>query len=265
MKISDELNQRIEAYVMGLMNDADLEAFEKDIANDSDLANAVDLEKKIRAAFEKSGEDDLIRRIRNTAAEIRHETPVVSLYKKWKNVAAVAASVAFIAIAYFMLRPSNNVWNQGNLMAYVDTEFSSKSAYINDFVEEKSIRGSLEKTEQENALEEVYSIINDGEYNNAQSLTKSYLDKYPSDANGIYALAHISIKNANYIEAINQLSLLKTVDNRPLRNEVLYYYALCHFKIENGKEEAIKILEQIALDDRSEYQKEAESILSYDD
>ena len=238
----------IDRYINGQLNEEEKKSFEDQMANDSELAKEVALQKEIAEAMSEKDVLELSNTIRTVIHHKAADKPGFQVFQL-RRVFHVAATIALIAICYFLfqqylLNPSPD------RLAAQYTEYDSElySSFLevarstNDTLsaELQVIRDSLTKL-----WETANNFYKLQEYHNTISVMQSISQLDPT-------FDQQSPSEFHYYMGINQMAVAdfqKAIDNfqqvtRAYTEKSAWYSALCYLYL-NEPEAAQKVLTEI--------------------
>lgn len=244
MELADELNERIESYLDGSLEETDKQEFETLIASTPELEEEIAFRQKTRRAIEALKFKQEFQKIRDSATATEEDQEKVEEKEKvirpfWSRY-AVAASVTLLLMAGFLYK--SDVFTP-----------SSQRAFNKYYQDESYARGGCP---QELSVFKQYA---DGHYQEALDQVKTL----PTDS--IFCITYF--KGLCYLAqdqsstAIPLFSEAIESTNGEVRNKAKWYLALSYLEV-NDKEKAEKLLRAIANESENPYSDPASQIIS---
>lgn len=252
MELSDELNERIESYLDGSLEEADQQDFEALIASTPELREEIAFRKKARRAIEAlkfkqefqkiRAADTVLERADNIAPKVVQDkieekrTITRPLFGRY----AVAASITLLLVAGFLYK--SDVFSP-----------TSQRAFNKYYQAETYARGGCP---QELPVFKQYA---DGRYQEALD----QVNTLPTDS--IFCITYFKglcyLAQDNSATAIPLFSQAKESKNGEVKNKAKWYLAMAYLEA-NDNEKAKKMLQEIAAEPENPYSNPASQIIS---
>lgn len=235
MEMTQELSEKIEAYIDGTLGGKTLVEFEDMMANNPELKDKVALQRELKNRLKNQKTIDFRKKLIQINEEIKNDTstqktevrPTISLY--WKAAASILVLIGISALFWF----NNSTQEDLFAMYYTpypigDIKRSSETSSDTDFKkivlqykrkEYAKVIPDLEHLVEQNPNNEPLKLCLGNSYLNVDSLTKaealfqdfSSESRYYNDARWFLSLTYLKMKKEK--PAINMLKQLTVYEN----------------------------------------------------
>ena len=218
----EHLADKIQEYIEGQLRGDDLAEFEKQLHQDKDFKNLVNLHREVHEILNRrlvSNEGDLRNSLLHAESVIRN--PQKSLYQKLKPFMFIASAACVLLVGYLFL-------------------FSPKS----DLYELPSMQTEVVRGQQSNLqYEEAVELFNKKSYTASRVILTRLIEMEPNVVQYQYYAALTYIGEQNWLKGVEKL---KPIANGPsiFSDEAKYYLAVGLEK-QGQKTEAITVLQSI--------------------
>ncbi len=241
MNLSEDLQNRLDKYISGAMNESDALKFEEEIEGDEELKREYNLQKNLSLGIAVHANEALkskLEKIHNDVVSSPSSSGKSSSLQ-WRYL-AIAASVSILIISYFLIS-------------------SNKNSLYSKYYEAPTFsiqRGSSTN----NLLDQAGLNFNNKKYKQAADNFKTYLIDYPNDQNARFYLGITYLELEDYDNAIVALDKVVSSDDPLMKDQSLWYLALAH--LTRDKSKARLLLGNLSQDQHSgKWQKMAKNLL----
>jgi len=255
--------KKISAYLEKELSSKEAAAFEREIAQDEDLAREVSFFSHLADAVQAEHDDDLLKKKLEAANARWHQrqqekTKVIPL----RRIATIAATVAVLAVAgYFIYQEVEE--NPEEVFAAYYEPLDDEILEI-----ETGTRNIIENPERKEWLKEAQQLYSAGDYIAAQEVFEQVLEEYPDDKTAqLYLgvtyleLEDVQLAQEQLEEIINEdLYNLELPEQQYAWSAANWYYGLVLLKLDNI-EAARAVFEKLTDNTQSTYQEQAATIL----
>ena len=251
----------IERYIEGKMDAGEQAAFETEMNQSSELSRDVDIYKKLMRGIKLAGAAPVLAQIEEWEKEERSVSGKVrpmftgqeqdskgfigSDRKKIFRTLAIAASILLFCAIVFLLRPTTPSYDNLYL--------------INIELPQSSFSSMMSSSDLDTLLGNVFNEVNKGEYDKALAQLEDILADHPELDSALIARGYIYLRSKQIPSAIEDFK--KVIDNKGIVSpRAEWYLALAHVQ-DHNREEALKVLEEIAGNNGHEFNTPAKELL----
>ncbi len=258
-------------YLEGRLDKLSNDKVERRKNKDKVFAKKIEFEEKLLKGILQTDEEDLLKNIgevqsslnnegffkeetsKDIAGEITSSTnaKVIPLWQKYRAVAAIV--LLAIAMGLFWLIPSRSNYNQ----LYADS-FSQETQKLNPLLEKLGELGLGDtQRDQKTSLYDALILYEDKKIQAATVALQNHMVQFPNDLDAQFYLGLCYMEVQNFSKAIPLLTPITTQQNHFLQTDAKWYLALAFLKMDRQENKAKELLQAIALDKESNYQKRA--------
>lgn len=209
----------IEQYLEGSLSDQEKQDFELRLETDEDFNRLLDEYAVLIAGIKFSGREKILANFQNIESELENETKVVKMTpSKNKTWYYVAASIALLFVAFFLLKPNNELSGSELALAYFEPYPATIGA------------ASRSTETSKDLIERAMSSYENGDYETTIEILEG-LGENNTDINKFY-LGNAYQATQAYDKAIKIYQDL--IDNSQMFNEqASFNLALCYLSTDN--------------------------------
>lgn len=262
-----------DAYQNNQITEAEKEAFEQRLSNDTAFAEEFELYQLMVGGIQATGKTELRNTINLVEQDLEQqnffnnkaEARVIRMDNKTvsrKSVYAIAASIALlIGVAFFLFKDPNASYDATIAFAKLH---QSETKVATKLIDELSAPGLGGDKALKESLASGLQQFKAAKYQDARIFFADYLQKQPEDYVAKLYLGLSLFEMTEYSNAVAPLADLAQKEDFEYRNTAKWYLALAYsqFKNKASYEEAKKILNQLAQDSESGYTKDAKTYLN---
>ncbi|MEM9549017.1 MAG: tetratricopeptide repeat protein [Bacteroidota bacterium] len=233
--------EQIDTYILGQMSDEQKNQFEEAMKNDIALKNEVSLRRDMMQGIKIDGR----KKLKQTLEEIHHQkdrTTEKSIASRQRTLPTwlVAASIVLLLSVTFL-------WNSLKQPNLVKSYYQPYELSLN-----------LRSDDSAEDLATIDKLYTEGDYSTVQPLIEAYLNKNPNQKTLQLALAICQFETKEYEKALNTL---QSLESDPFLKDQARWYAALIYIDENNRSEAIKKLNPLVEDTKSDHHEEAKRLL----
>ena len=218
----ENLTDRIQDYIDGLLEGAELQQFEQRMEEDQELRDLVELQKEVHEIISRrieSGEDELRENIARARANIATAPKSNKVFKMYIPIAAAACLLAVFGL--FLFRGGD------------------QALYDMPIMPSEIVRGEVGNTSYEDAVK----LFNEGKYSEVRAVLQPLIGAEPEVVQYQYYAALTFVGEEDWSAATSALQPL--AEGRSIyADDAKYYLGLAYWKTGNTQD-AIASLEQI--------------------
>lgn len=239
---------KIDRYIEGRMSTEELQDFEQKLKVDETLADAVALQSDLLKGIELFGDQQLRENIQQAEQNYtkkesfrKQQKPRVIKLFSIRNMAIAASFLILIVASYFLLRPTDQ---PGRLYA---NYFQMDQPALDNEIEELSLIGmGIADRERRDQLKSGLELVQAQQYEEAVTVLRAHLQTYPEDEVAGYFLGLSLMQTKSFEQAILALAPLEADKESEYNEEATWLQALSWLQLEDGQNNAVQLLEQIA-------------------
>ncbi|MEO1516796.1 MAG: tetratricopeptide repeat protein [Bacteroidota bacterium] len=233
---------KIEAYLLGQLNEADKTAFDQQIQADKELAQEVQVQRLLLEQVETLGALDMKERLQGIQQQVRKEE--INHRRRYWIFATAAAVLALLL--YVFLGPS---------LQNTSTEQIYASHY-----EPYQLSFGSRAGGNEQALIQAGSLYTQQRYEQALPLIEQLLESEPDNSRLLLAKGICYMESKDFGKALNTFQQLIDRNDSFYLQQALWYSALAHLQLGNAID-ARKLLERMQGSTENFKKKESREIL----
>ncbi len=238
--------EKIDDFIMGLLNKEDDKLFRKRLQNEPALAEQVTLRREMISGLEAFGRKDLKEELKGIHQEVVGRKEPIAKRRSLFPYIAAAASVLILLVALSWLMNRNTVQTTQDL-------------YASHF-EPYDISG-VKRDGNEEAIIIMKQLYTDGKYSEVLPLLEAELEKPEAKFSELSMAIGISnLEQGQPEKAIKSFEKITLRGDSTFANEVSWYTALAYLKLEDV-EKAIALLDPLAKDTGADHHEEAKELL----
>ena len=246
--------------------------FEDRLDNDPELSKEVDLTSDLIDGINYSHESRIKSKLKAVEEKLDNEsffdteTKTLKMEnnkqskKRWVPMAA-ALALMVAAGMFIMNQPTADITNPQNL--YAD-HYKPDTKVLSDVMDRLEAPGlASTKTASDDSLILALKHYQNFDYNAARSNLSKYLDSYPENQTARFYMGLTQLQLGNYARSTGYLQPLCSEQDFPYQDAAKWYLSMGLSQVDgpDGMSLATKYLNQLASDNKSEYQGNAKAYL----
>ncbi len=246
MDMNQEITEKIEKYLQGLMSEEEKRDFENEISQNKDLKKEVEQLSFVIDSIEHYGDTELRKRLNRIHNNISSQGPAIVRFIVNNKILSVAASVIIVISMYFTIE-----YFSGSM-------FNSEKVYLTYY--STPVYNQVTRNVTGNTLQQAELFYKQKEYGRASKMFRKLTNQDADDLTSFFYMAICLHETGSDSLALIQFDKIIERNNPALTDDALWYSAMIYIKQDKAAN-ARKYLERLATDESSFYHKKAEEIL----
>lgn len=244
----NKISQKVENYLLEQLNKSEKAEFEKEIRNNKDIREEVNIQKLLLHQIDGIGKVHMKQKLEGFKKDFQSKntkpTRRINWFKSISAVGAVAAAIAFLLIGY-------NTYNNATITA--------EEIYVESYTPYTLPFGDRSTTNVE-TLSEAGFFYQNAEFEKAIPMFEDLIKKGTDDSRIQLALGISYMETEQFNLAIERFTYMIADKNAFYFEQAQWYAALCYLKI-NKPSLAKSKLEELVKNSKSSYQVKAKNML----